>query len=86
MKCEQYKEDIHLILCDVVMSEMDGLQLVKRLQTLHPEMRIIFMSGTVDNSEVIRKIRKRNVAFLQKPFSPDALLKKLRKVLDYDTE
>ncbi len=81
LKCEQYNDDIHIILCDIVMPEMNGIQLVKRLQTLHPEMKVIFMSGYINNTEMISQIEKKNVAFLQKPFSPDALLKKIREVL-----
>ncbi len=64
------------------MPEMDGVQLVKRLQTLHPEMKIIFMSGYIDNAGVVDEIREKSVDFLQKPFSPDTLLKKIRDVLD----
>ena len=82
LKCEQYKDDIHLILSDVVMPEMSGPELVTRLKSYYPEMKVLYMSGYTDDAIVRYGILEDNIQFIQKPFSPVSLLKKIRTVLD----
>ena len=84
LKCEKYQEPIHLILSDVVMPEMSGRELVERLILIHPEMKVVYMSGYTDDAVILHQIIDENVHFLQKPFSPLALLEKIRIVLDSD--
>jgi CheY-like chemotaxis protein len=75
------RESIHLLLTDVIMPRMSGHELVRRLQSKHPEMRVLFMSGYVDDSIARYGAIPPGVALLQKPFTPDVLVRKVRTVL-----
>jgi signal transduction histidine kinase/ActR/RegA family two-component response regulator len=73
---------VDLVLSDCVLSGMSGPQLVERLRTTWPDLRVVFMSGYADDAVVRHGLLEREVAFIQKPFVPDALLRKLRETLD----
>jgi two-component system, cell cycle sensor histidine kinase and response regulator CckA len=77
-----YAESIHLLLTDVVMPQVSGKELAKRLAPLHPETDILFMSGYTDNAIVRHGVLDANTFFLQKPFMPKTLVTKVREVLD----
>ncbi len=79
---ENTQERIHLLLTDVVMPYMGGRELVKRMKTLHSEIRVLFISGYTDHAITYHAGLKPGTPFLQKPFSPTALAKKVREVLD----
>lgn len=79
---ENVQEKIPLLLTDVVMPCMGGKELVKRMKTLHPEIRVLFISGYTDHAITYHAGLKPGTPFLQKPFSPTALAKKVREVLD----
>ena len=72
---------IHLLLTDVVMPVMSGTELAGRLKPLHPETRVMFMSGYAADSAARRAELSTGAAFLGKPFSPDQLTRKVREVL-----
>jgi PAS domain S-box-containing protein len=79
---ELMKEKIHLLLTDVVMPQMGGKELVKRFKGIHPRVKVLFISGYTDQVITHRGVLKPGTPFLQKPFSPVALSKKVREVLD----
>ncbi|HME12428.1 MAG TPA: ATP-binding protein [Candidatus Acidoferrum sp.] len=80
--CRVHASRIQLLLTDVIMPEMSGAELSKRLTALNPQLRVLFMSGYIDDFVVRQGIRERGIAYLQKPFSPASLAKKVREVLD----
>jgi PAS domain S-box-containing protein len=73
---------IHLLLTDVTMPKMSGKVLAGRLAQIRPDLKILFMSGYTDNAIAHQGRLDPGVAFLQKPFSPVALARKVRAVLD----
>jgi PAS domain S-box-containing protein len=80
--CEQISNPIHLLLIDMVMPKMSGHELAKRLLELHPEIKVIYMSGYADDTVIQYGALESDVPFLQKPFTPTTLLHKVREVLD----
>jgi two-component system cell cycle sensor histidine kinase/response regulator CckA len=78
--CEQHEGPIHLIVTDIVMPEMGGLELVERLRESYPDLRVILMSGYSEEDEL--DLAEVPVAFLQKPFSYKELTAEVRRMLD----
>lgn len=76
-----YADDIHLLLTDVVMPGMSGSALANQIQKAR-SIKVLFASGYTDDSIVHHGMLDPGVAFLQKPFTPDGLARKVREVLD----
>ncbi|WP_164104663.1 hybrid sensor histidine kinase/response regulator [Candidatus Laterigemmans baculatus] len=78
----EHREPIELLVTDVVMPELGGPELAHVLCPRYPEMKVLFLSGHTDDAMVRHGLVQDEVAFLQKPFSPLALVRKVREVLD----
>ncbi|MCL4401216.1 MAG: response regulator [Acidobacteria bacterium] len=77
-----HPQPIHLVILDVVMPEMSGPEVGKRLRKLRPHTRLLYISGYTDEAMLQHGIDASNGAFLPKPFVPNALAVKVREVLD----
>jgi CheY-like chemotaxis protein len=80
--CERYGEQIDLLLSDVVMPQMSGPEVAKRIALARPGIKILCMSGYTDETILRHGILEAGIAFLQKPLTPESLLSKVREVLD----
>jgi two-component system cell cycle sensor histidine kinase/response regulator CckA len=79
---ERHRGAIELLLTDMVMPETSGPQLAERFATLRPDTSVLYMSGYMDNAPIGPGPSGSPVHFLQKPFTPEALARKVRAVLD----
>ncbi len=80
--CRRHEGPIHLVLTDVVMPEMSGRELAEHLAVLQPTTKVLYTSGYTDGAIADHGVLDPGLAFLQKPFTPDALASKVREVLD----
>jgi len=74
--------EIHLIVSDVVMPGGGGFELAKQIRAERPTMRVLFMSGYTDEAVVRHGLLERGLNYLQKPFTPAVLTRRVREVLD----
>lgn len=82
MVSERYEGIIHLLLTDMVMPLMGGREVAEMLTRARPEMKVLYMSGYTDNAIVHQGVLDKGAAFLEKPFMPDALARKIRTVIE----
>ena len=77
---------IDLVVTDVIMPQMSGAELATRLQEMHPEVKVLYVSGYTEEATIHRGVLLEGVEFLQKPFTPQGLARKVREVLDKNRE
>ncbi|MEW6666530.1 MAG: PAS domain S-box protein [Thermodesulfobacteriota bacterium] len=78
---KEHKGFIDLMLTDIVMPGMSGKDLAEELKGIQPGLKVLFMSGYTDNAIVHHGILDEGIAFLQKPFTPEGLARKVREAL-----
>ncbi len=81
-QAQTYPGEIHLLISDVVMPKMGGRQLLDAVRKHRPELRVLFMSGYTDDAVLRHGVAEAAHAFIQKPFTPLSLAKKVREVID----
>ena len=82
--CQEASGEIDLMITDVVMPGMSGPQLVEEIGTAQPQLKVLYISGYTSSTIVHHGVLDAGVAFLQKPIIPDALLTRVRGLLDSD--
>ncbi|HDR05889.1 MAG TPA: response regulator, partial [Candidatus Marinimicrobia bacterium] len=80
---ENYDHEIHLLISDLVLPDTNGRELAKSVKEKYPLIRTIFMSGYTENVIAHHGILEKGVHFLEKPFTMDGLLKKVKEVLNH---
>ncbi|MEP7226786.1 MAG: PAS domain S-box protein [Gemmatimonadales bacterium] len=77
------EQEIDLVLTDLIMPGMGGHELVERLRARHPDLRVLFMSGYADKPMPNNGTARSGTAYLEKPFTVELLMQRLREVLDH---
>lgn len=79
---DDHRGEIQLLITDVVMPKVSGRDLAAQITARQPSVKVLYMSGYTDNAVVNSGILEKEAAFLQKPFTPEALARKVREVLE----
>ena len=79
--CEQNAGKIDLILTDVVMPQMNGMELCERLVGIQPDMKVLFMTGYTDDTMIQHGVFESDLDLIQKPFTADAIVSKVQQVI-----
>lgn len=82
--CGNHEGEIHLLLTDIMMPGMNGRDLSVRVQPLRPAMKVLYMSGYAEDAIVQEGVLDARINFIQKPFSPASLARKILEVLNID--
>jgi signal transduction histidine kinase/ActR/RegA family two-component response regulator len=78
----EHPGSIDLLLTDIVMPQMNGVELAREMHAVRPQIRVLFMSGYTDNALVEEQFLTSGVGFIHKPFTSAALQKKVRQALE----
>ena len=77
-----YSGEIHLLMTDVVMPEMNGKELTVEIAAIRPNTKTLFMSGYTASAVARQGILDKDTSFIHKPFTPASLARNVREVLD----
>ncbi|MDQ3746378.1 MAG: PAS domain S-box protein, partial [Acidobacteriota bacterium] len=80
--CREFEGRIDLVITDVVMPQAGGRELAEKAAALRPNAKVLYMSGYTEDAVVRHGVLEEEMPFIQKPFTPDALTRKVREVLD----
>jgi two-component system cell cycle sensor histidine kinase/response regulator CckA len=80
--CQRYRGRISLLITDIVMAHASGPQVYAQVSSLVPDIAVLYMSGYTGETILARGVREEGVSYLQKPFTPATLARKVREVLD----
>jgi two-component system, cell cycle sensor histidine kinase and response regulator CckA len=80
--CQRHLPFIDIVVTDVVMPNLSGVDLVQRLKLVRPKLKVLYMSGYTDSTVIRHGMEETEVNYLQKPFTPDVLRRKVRELLD----
>ncbi len=78
---ERYPQRIHLLVADIALEEMDGLELADRLTAERPDMRVLYTSSYCDEQALGKRLGGKRAGFLPKPFTVSQLLLKIERML-----
>jgi DNA-binding NtrC family response regulator len=78
----EYSQEIHLLITDVIMPEMNGREMAKKILPFYPNLTCLFMSGHTADVIAHHGVLTEGVNFIQKPFNKESLAEKIRQALD----
>jgi PAS domain S-box-containing protein len=81
-KVKQHQGKIDMLVVDVVLPKLDGYQTAVKMCEQHPNMRVLYVSGYTKEVTMEHGVKSTGINFMQKPFSPDNLLNRVREILD----
>ncbi len=79
--CETFDGVIHIMVTDLVMPGMDGVELARHVESIRPDMKVLYTSGYTDSEVTRHGLVEPGVAFLQKPYTPSELVRRIREIL-----
>ena len=80
--CAQHADPVHLLITDVVMPVMSGIDLAEQVTASYPETSVLYISGHVEEAAIQHVLQGQDAAFLQKPFTPTILRQRVRELLE----
>lgn len=80
--CARYPKKIHAMITDITMPGMTGIEAAERLRAARPETKVLYMSGYAEKAVIHQGIIDAGMPFIEKPFTPQDLARRLREVLD----
>lgn len=80
-ECRRHKEPIHLMISDLMMTEMNGQELARQARAFHPALKTLYLAAHSDSSMMIRGIPLTDISFLPKPFKLKDLIASVNELL-----